>query len=125
MGGVAGTNRENTRKNAGDKALCFSATFPGVPGFSGMKTFLKVLLMAVILILAIKFSPVLFIAAFAGLFVAALLGAVGISLVAALVAVVLALAIALSPIWITVLAVMGLISLFRKNEDRTPPMVAA
>jgi hypothetical protein len=91
-----------------------------------MKTFLKVLLMAAILILAIKFSPVLFIAAFAGLVVATVLGVVGISLVAALLAVVLALALALSPIWITVLIVMGLISLFRKTEERTPPpMVAA
>ncbi len=76
MDGVAGTPRQNARKNAGDKALCFSATFPRLPGFSGMKTFLKVLLMAAILILAIKFSPVLFIAAFAGLIVAAVLGVV-------------------------------------------------
>jgi len=90
-----------------------------------MKTFLKVLLMAALLLLAIKFSPVLFIAAFAGLFVAALLGVVGVSLVAALLAVVLALALSLSPIWITVLVVMGLISLFRKSEERTPPMMAA
>jgi hypothetical protein len=90
-----------------------------------MKTFLKVLLMAAILILAIKFSPLLFIAAFAGLFVAALLGVVGVSLVAALLAVALALALALSPIWVTVLIAMGLISLFRKTEERTPPMMAA
>jgi len=81
--------------------------------------------MAALLLLAIKFSPVLFIAAFAGLFVAALLGVVGVSLVAALLAVVLALALSLSPIWITVLVVMGLISLFRKSEERTPPMMAA
>jgi hypothetical protein len=81
--------------------------------------------MAAILILAIKFSPLLFIAAFAGLFVAALLGVVGVSLVAALLAVALALALALSPIWVTVLIAMGLISLFRKTEERTPPMMAA
>ena len=126
MGGVAGTPRQNARKNAGDKALCFSATFPKLPGFLGMKTFLKVLLMAAILIIAIKFSPVIFIGAIAGLVVAGILGVVGISLVAALLAVLVALAVALSPIWIPVLVIMGLVSLFRKNEERTPPpMVAA
>jgi len=87
-----------------------------------MKTFLKVLLMAALLIIAIKFSPVIFIGALVGLFLAAVLGVVGVSLVAALFAVLLALAVALSPIWIPVLVVMGLISLFRKNE-RTPPPV--
>ena len=89
-----------------------------------MKTFLKVLLMAALLVIAIKFSPVLFIGALVSLFMAAVLGAVGISLIAALCAVVLALAVALSPIWIPVLVVMGLISLFRKSE-RTPPVVTA
>ena len=89
-----------------------------------MNTVLKVLLMAALLIVAIKFSPVLFIGVIVGLILAAVLGAVGISLVAALLAVVLALAVALSPIWIPVLVVLGLISLFRKNE-RTLPAVAA
>lgn len=89
-----------------------------------MKTFLKVLLLAALLIVAIKFSPVLFIGALVGLIGAAVLGAVGITLVMALLAVVLALAVALSPIWIPVLVVLGLISLFRKSE-RTPPMAAA
>lgn len=89
-----------------------------------MNTFLKVLLLAVLLVVAIKFSPVLFVAALAGLIVAALLGAVGITLIAGLLAVVLALAVALSPIWIPVLVVLGLVSLFRKSE-RTPPPVAA
>ena len=91
-----------------------------------MKTFLKVLLMAAILIIAIKFSPMIFIGAIAGLVVAGILGVVGISLVAALLAVLVAFAVALSPIWIPVLVIMGLVSLFRKTEERTPPpMVAA
>ena len=89
-----------------------------------MNTFLKVLLVAALLIVAIKFSPVIFVGAFAGLIVAAVLGAVGISLVAALCAVMLAVAVALSPLWIPVLVVLGLISLFRKNEP-TPPVAAA
>lgn len=91
-----------------------------------MKTFLKVLLLAALLIIAIKFSPFIFLGAIAGLILAVVLGAVGLSLVAALIAVVLALALALSPIWIPVLVVLGLISLFRKSERPMPaPVVAA
>lgn len=89
-----------------------------------MKTFVKVLLLAALLIVAIKFSPVLFLGAIAGLIAAAVLGVVGISLIAALLAVVLALAVALSPVWVPVLVVLGLISLFRKSE-RTSPTVTA
>jgi len=85
-----------------------------------MKTFLKILLIAALLIIAIKISPILFLSAFAGLVVAAVLGLVGISLLGGLVAVLLSLAVALSPIWIPVLVVVGIISLCRKN-DRTPP----
>ncbi len=87
-----------------------------------MKTFLKVILIAALLIVAIKLSPVIFVGAFLGLIAAAVLGVVGISLVVALAAVLLALAVALSPIWIPVLAVVGIVSLFRKGE-RTPPVV--
>lgn len=98
--------------------------FVGSPCSVGMKTFLKVLLIAALLVIAIKVSPVLFVAAFAGLVVAAVLGVVGISLLAGLVAVLLSLAVALSPIWIPVLCVVGIVSLCRKT-DRTPPAMTA
>jgi hypothetical protein len=88
-----------------------------------MKTFLKVLLIAALLIIAIKISPIIFLGALAGLLAAAVLGVIGISLVAALAAVVLAFALALSPIWIPVLVVMGLVSLFKQNGNSTPPPV--
>ena len=81
-----------------------------------MKTFLKILLVAAILLVAIKLSPVLFIGAFVVLIAAAVLGSIGLSLVAALAAVLLALAVALSPIWIPVLCVIGLVKLFRTKE---------
>lgn len=90
-----------------------------------MKTFLKVLLIAALLIVAIKLSPVLFVGALLGLIAAAVLGAIGISLVAGLLAVLIALTVALAPIWIPVLVVMGLVSLFRKNGSATPPPVVA
>lgn len=88
-----------------------------------MKTFLKVLLIAALLIVAIKLSPVIFVGALAGLIAAAVLGAVGISLVAALLAVLIALVVALSPIWIPVLVVLGLVSLFKKHGNSSQPPV--
>jgi len=92
-----------------------------------MKTFLKVLLLAAVLILAIKFSPVLFVGALVGLVAAAVLGAVGFGLILALLGVVLSLALALAPIWVPVLVVLGFISLFRranKSGGGVPPMAA-
>lgn len=90
-----------------------------------MKTFLKVLLLAVLLIVAIKLSPILFIGALVGLVVAGILGAVGLSLLAVLLALALGVTLALSPIWVPVLVVMGLISLFRKDTRAVPPPAPA
>ncbi|HWA26592.1 MAG TPA: hypothetical protein VG734_13110 [Lacunisphaera sp.] len=90
-----------------------------------MKTFLKVLLIAAVLVVAIKLSPVILFGALIGLVAAAVLGAVGISLVVALAAVLIAFAIALSPIWIPVLVILGLISLFKKDRNVAPPVATA
>lgn len=84
-----------------------------------MKTFLKISLIVVLSLIAIKFSPVLFVGAVIGLIAAVVLGAVGFSLVLALLAIAIALAMALSPIWIPVLIVMGAISLFKKIGHQT------
>lgn len=81
-----------------------------------MKTFLKVLLIAALLIVAIKLSPVIFVAAFAGVVAAAVLGVIGLSLLAVLVSVLIALTVALAPIWIPALVIVGIISLFRRKE---------
>jgi hypothetical protein len=81
-----------------------------------MKTFLKVLVMAALLIVAIKLSPLIFLGAIIGLFAAAVLGVVGLSLLGVLASVLIAFALALSPIWIPVLAVVGLMKLFRRAE---------
>ncbi|MFI5335835.1 MAG: hypothetical protein ACHQ5A_03575 [Opitutales bacterium] len=90
-----------------------------------MKTFLKVLLIAALLLIAIKLSPIIFVGALLGVLAAAVLGVVGFGLVAALAAVVLAFAVALSPIWIPVLAVIGLVSLYRRHHQATPPAASA
>ena len=89
-----------------------------------MNAFLKILLVAVLLLLAIKFSPVIFVAALAGLLAAAVLAAVGVSLFAAIVGVLLGLIVALAPVWIPVLIVIGLVSLFRR-ERGVPPLAPA
>lgn len=86
-----------------------------------MKTFLKVLLVAVLLILAIKFSPLILLGGLVGLVVAAVLGAVGLSLLAVLLALALGVTLALSPIWLPILVVMGLVSLFRRDAAPIPP----
>jgi hypothetical protein len=83
-----------------------------------MKTMLKVFLIVVVLLVAIKLSPIIFIAAMAGLLVAALLGALGLSLLAVFAGVMLTLVAALSPIWIPVLVIVGLVSLFKKLNDK-------
>lgn len=87
-----------------------------------MKTFLKILLVAALLVIAIKLSPVIFLGALAGLLAAAVLGVLGLSLMAGLLAVLLALAVALSPIWIPVLVVIGVVKLFR---PKAPNVVTA
>ena len=82
-----------------------------------MKTAFKVLLIIAILLIAIKLSPIVFVLALAGLLVAALLGAVGLSLLAGFAILIFALAAALSPIWIPVLAILGLVALFKKLNE--------
>ena len=90
-----------------------------------MNTFLKVLLVAVVLVLPIKFSPFIFLGALVGLVVAAVLGAVGLSLLAVLLGIVLAVAVALSPIWVPVLVIMGFVSLFRRDARPAPAVPVA
>jgi len=91
-----------------------------------MKTFLKITLVVVLALIALKLSPILLLGALVGLLAAIVLGAVGFSLVVALLALAIAAAVALSPIWIPVLIVMGVISLFKRLGDNpSNPTVAA
>ena len=91
-----------------------------------MKTVLKVILIVALLLIAIKLSPIIFVAALAGLLVATILGALGLSLLAAFAAIVIALAVALSPIWIPVLVIVGLVSLIKraKSQPQSPAVTA-
>lgn len=79
-----------------------------------MKTFLKIALIVLLVLVAIKLSPLILLAAFAGLLVAGVLGALGLSLMAGVLATALLVAAVLSPVWVPVLLVVGAVSLWRK-----------
>ena len=91
-----------------------------------MKTFLKIMLVVMLLFVAIKLSPLIFGATIIGLLVAAILGAAGLSILAVFLAIFVGLATVLAPIWIPVLLIVGVIALFKKiNQRSAPPAMSA
>jgi hypothetical protein len=81
--------------------------------FEGVKSFLKVLLLVVLAVIAVKLLPLTFaLGCVLALAVVALI-AVGVSVAAALFGAAVVLAIALSPIWIPVLAIIGLVTVLK------------
>ena len=91
--------------------MAHPATFQGEPGFAGMNTFLKVLGLLVLAVIAIKLAPLVLlpvIVLLAVLFAAGLAVAGGITL-----ALIVALAVvaALAPIWLPVALLAGLVML--------------
>jgi hypothetical protein len=85
-----------------------------------MNTVVKILLVVVVLLVAIKLSPIIFMLTLVGLFAATFVGVIGLSVLAVFAAVVLTLAVALSPIWIPVLLIVGLVSLLKKMNRPQP-----
>jgi hypothetical protein len=93
-----------------------------------MKTGLKIFLVLIAALLVLKLLPVILVMggfSLAGLVVGGLLVAalgvlvlLGVSVSVAVLAVALAVAVALSPIWVPVLAVIGLIFLLKKAKRR-------
>jgi hypothetical protein len=79
-----------------------------------MKTFLKVLLLVLAVAVAVKLMPIALIFGGVLALVAALVAAVGLSLAAGLVGVGLFLAFVSSPIWLPILALLGLIALVKR-----------
>lgn len=99
-----------------------------------MKTFLKIVLCVLGVLVVLKLFPLFLIPALVGMALLLLAGvllaggvatiaATGLSLVIALLAVVLVVAAALSPIWIPVLAVCGIVSLCRRRKTPTAATV--
>jgi hypothetical protein len=81
-----------------------------------VKTFLKIALIVLAALLAIKLLPLTLAAGFFLAAVALLILVVGASAAAVLFCVAVILAAALSPIWLPVLAVIGLVSLIRRSR---------
>lgn len=79
-----------------------------------MKTFLKVLVVALAVIVGVKLMPVALVLGCVLAVAAALVAAVGVSLAAAILGAGLLLALVLSPIWLPILALVGTIALIKK-----------
>ena len=82
-----------------------------------MKTFLRVLLCVVVTVVAFKLLPVLMVPVVLGGLAAA--AGVGLILLLVLLAVALAVVAVLAPIWIPVLAIVGLVALIRRANRKT------
>ena len=80
-----------------------------------MKTFLKVLLLVVAVILAVKWLPIAFVIGGAVAALLAGLAVLGVSLAALLLCAALAVGALLSPIWVPVLALVGVVALCRRH----------
>lgn len=94
-----------------------AATFREVPGFLGMKTFLKVLLIVVAVVIAVKLLPIAFVVGCAVAALLAGLAVLGVSLAALLICAALAVAALLSPIWVPILAIVGIVALCRRSGN--------
>jgi hypothetical protein len=81
-----------------------------------MNTFLKVILVAFLVLVAIKLLPVTLVAGCILALAALAVLVVGVSAAAALLCLAFVLAAALAPIWLPVLAVVGIISLVRRSR---------
>ena len=104
------------------------ATFRFHRGFAGVKAFLKILLIVVVALIAVKLLPLtLALGVGLGLAVVALAIA-GVSIVAALMVAAIFLLALLSPLWVPVLLLVGLIALIKKlarNGNSSHPVAAA
>jgi hypothetical protein len=89
-----------------------------------MKTFLKGVLLVIVALLAVKFLPLIF--ALGCLLAAAVIGllAIGASAIAALLGSAIVLAAVLSPVWVPVLAIIGIIALVKRSSRRSAGLVA-
>ena len=130
VGGRGAGDGEEGEATALRKTDCVvSATFRRMRGSLDMNTFLKVLLVALLAIVAVHVFPIIMVpvalilavALLAGLIFAGGAGIVlvlALGLVIGLLALALGLAAALAPIWIPVLAIFGIVSLIRGRKSK-------
>ena len=99
-------------------------TFPLVPGYEHVKNFLRIVLLVIAAIVAVKFLPLIF--AFGWLLAGAVLGLLVLagSAIATLMGSAFVLAAVLSPIWIPLLALIGIIALVKRSNRKSVGLVA-
>lgn len=90
-----------------------------------MKTFLKIVLLVLVAILAVKLLPFTLAAGCLLALLAGGLAVAGVSVLAGLLAVGLVIGALLAPVWIPVLVVVGLIAVIKRCNRRPTPTVAA
>ena len=83
-------------------------------GFEGVKTFLKVLLILAAVVIAIKLLPFTLVLGCGVVAAAGIALLLGVSAIAVLIGLAIVFAVLLSPIWIPVLALVGVIALFKR-----------
>ena len=83
-----------------------------------MKTFLKVVLLIIVVLIAMKLLPLIF--GLGWLFAGALVGALAFtaSAIAAVAGSFLVIALILTPVWLPLLALIGLIALIKRSQGR-------
>ncbi|MCX6953485.1 MAG: hypothetical protein NTV51_15150 [Verrucomicrobia bacterium] len=81
-----------------------------------MNTFLKVLLILVAVVVAVKLLPIAFVVRCVAAGLLAGLAVLGVSLAALLLCAALAVAAILSPIWVPVLAIVGIVALCKRSN---------
>lgn len=84
-----------------------------------MKTFLKILLIVAAVLLTLKLVPVIFGLGVSLIVIVALAAVVGLGAAGVLICIGLALVAALSPIWLPVLAIVGIVALCKKARGPT------
>ena len=89
-----------------------------------MKTFLKVVLLLIVVVIAVKFLQLIF--GLGWLFAAAVIGALAFtaSAVVAVTGSFFVIALILSPIWLPMLALVGLIALIKRSNRRNGGLAA-
>jgi predicted neutral ceramidase superfamily lipid hydrolase len=108
-----------TSERGGGNLSDLSATFRWVVGYFCMNSFLKVVVLILVAIIAVKLLPaMLALGCVLGVAVVAL-GAIGVSMFGALCLASSVLLAVLSPVWVPVLAVIGVIVLIKRSGRRT------
>jgi hypothetical protein len=95
-----------------------AATFRAGRGFQIVKTFLKVLLIIVGVLLVLKLLPLLFGLGVGLVILLTVAGLLGLGVTGILVSALVVLAVLLSPLWLPLLVIVGIIALVKKS--RTP-----